>query len=87
MLAEVLLPQAVLIDGGHDRPQMTAKSGGKGLEVLIPRMAHNILVEVSEQVDEALLLRARQRVLGRVEVRDQYTPEVLKQVVQKISFT
>jgi hypothetical protein len=77
----------VLIDGSDDRPQLAAKSGGKGLEVLIPRIAHNILVEVPEQVDKAFLLRTRQRVIGGVEVRDQDASEVLEQVVQKIPFT
>ena len=45
-----------------------AKSGGEGLEILVPRIALNIVVEIPDKVDQALLLLAYKRVIGGVKI-------------------
>ena len=62
-----------------------AEGGGEGLEFLVPGVAQDVLVKVPDQVNEAFLLRAIQRVVGGVEVRNQHAPEVFEQVMQEVS--
>ena len=51
----------------------------------IEGVAKEIAVEVSNEVDETLLLIAGQRVVASVEVSDEYPLEVVEQILQKIS--
>src|SRR5262249_40753015 len=60
VLTEVPLPQAVEVHGGNDRPQQPAKAASYGLQFLVPGVGQDVLVEVTQQVDQAFLLRALQ---------------------------
>src|SRR5437870_1317971 len=56
VLAEMSLPQPILVDRGHNRAQQAAKGGREGLEFLIPGIALDIVVEIPDEMDETLLL-------------------------------
>jgi len=76
VLPQVSLSQAILIDRAHNRPQQLTKGGGEGFEVLVPRIGLDIVVEIPDEVDQALLLRTRQRVVRAVEIGDEHPVEV-----------
>ena len=59
-------------------------SAGQGLELLVVGVAHQVVVEVPDQVDEAFLLLAGQRVVAGVEVGDQHPLEVAEQVLEEV---
>ena len=44
---------------GRSRAEQAAKFGGEGLEVLVERIPQDIVIEVPDEVDQALLLLAR----------------------------
>ena len=62
--AEVLAAEPVLVHRPYDRPEKFAEPGGHGLQLLVVGRLEEVVVQVSDQVDEALLLRARQGVVG-----------------------
>ena len=67
-----------------DRPQERPERAGDRLEFRVERVVQQLLVHVPHQVDQALLLRAREGVVGRVEVRHQHAAEVLEQLGQEV---
>src|SRR5260370_33833418 len=83
MLPEVFLPQSILVDRTDNRTQQLAKSGGEGLEVLVPRIALNIVVEIPDEVNQAFLLLTRKGVVGGIKIGDKYSIKILEQVVQE----
>ena len=75
MLRQVVLLQPESVDRRDHRLDDGGEPGGRLLQVLVERVFQQVVVQVSDQVDEALLLRALDRVVGRVEVGDQDTLE------------
>jgi len=43
--------------------------GGQLFQILVERILEQVVVEVADEVNEALLLRALERIVGGVEVR------------------
>jgi hypothetical protein len=83
--AEVPPPQAVEVHGGDHRPQQAAEAARHQLQLVVPGVGQDVLVEVTQQVDQAFLLRARHRVVGGVEVTHQHPAEVLEHLVQEVA--
>src|SRR5262249_50920019 len=67
---QVLAAEPVLIYRPDDRPEKFTESGRHRLQLVVVRRPEEVVVQVADQVNEALLLRARQRVVGGEEVRD-----------------
>src|SRR5262249_59163197 len=67
VLAQVSPPQPVPVDGLDDPPEQTPELARERLQLLVPRVAPDVLVEVPDQMHEALLLRAAQRIVSGVE--------------------
>jgi hypothetical protein len=71
MLSQMALLQAIAIDGFYYGPQQCAEVLSDTLELFIERIVNQILVQISDQVNEALLLRTWQGIVAGKEVRDQ----------------
>jgi hypothetical protein len=58
-VTEVPLTQPVPVDGRNDPPEEAPEVSGKGLEFLIEGIPQDVMIEVPDEVDQALLLRTR----------------------------
>src|SRR5262249_61185616 len=67
-LAQVMRLQPPSVDGRHDGPEQLAEVRGKCLELLVPRVGLQVLVEVPDEMHQALLLCAAKRVVDSVKV-------------------
>jgi hypothetical protein len=79
-------PEAMLIDGHHDRTQKGTEWHCNGLKLLIEGIVEYRSVHVPHQVNEAALLQALETVVSGIEVRDQDAFEVLEHLPQKLAF-
>ena len=80
------MSQSVSVDGRDDSPQQPAEVGGESFEFLVPGVAPHVMVELPDEMDQALLLCARHRVVWGVEVGDEHPTEVLQQVPEEAAF-
>src|SRR5262249_11446409 len=76
VLVQVPFLQPVLVDGADDGPEQLAEPRSQGLELLVVGVALQVVVDVPDEMDQALLLLAGQRVIAAIEVGDQYPLEV-----------
>src|ERR1043165_3347429 len=75
VLPQEMLLQSAAVNRLDHRPQDFCKSSYDLLHILIEGPIQNQVVQVPHQVNEALLLRTGQRVVGRVKVRDEDASE------------
>src|SRR5881397_671988 len=87
MLLQMSLSQAEPVNGLDNRLQHIAKVLGHAFEFVVQWIFQQVVVDIPYEVHETLLLRARQRVIGGIEIRHQDSPEWSKQFGQKRSFT
>ena len=80
VLSEETRLQPTTVDGLHDPLQQIRERQGDGLHLLVERVVQNRVVEISHEVHQAFLLRARNGLVGRVEVGHQDAPEILQQL-------
>src|SRR5436853_246483 len=67
-------------------PKEFAKCSCNSLYGFIVWVVQNRVIEVTDQVEDALLLRARNRVVGRVEIRHQNAGESLESALHQAPF-
>src|SRR6266436_1890965 len=56
------------------------------LHFFIKRLLENIFVQIANQMDQAFLLCATDRIIRRVEIGDQYTVETTQELLSNIPF-
>src|SRR5262249_19747189 len=71
------------VDRVHNGPQQFGEFRGQLLELIIVRVALQVIVDIPDEMDQALLLRAGQRVVAAVEVGYQDPPKVLQHILEK----
>ena len=64
--------QPVAINRLQDRHEQSLDLHGERLQFLVERSLPEVVVDVADEVDEALLLPARHRVVAGVEIADQH---------------
>src|SRR2546423_6909970 len=74
--------EAELVDRVDDRLQDGNERLCERLQALVERIVEEVVVNIPREVNEALLLRARDRVVSRVEVRNQHASESVEQFQQ-----
>src|SRR5271157_277490 len=74
----------MLVNGLYNSPQQGTEGTSDRLEFIVVRVVQQLLVHVPHQVDETLLLRAFDGVVGGVEVRYKDAVEVLEQSPQEV---
>src|SRR5215469_13783565 len=57
------------------------------LQLFIKRLLENSFVQIPNQMDQAFLLRATDRIIGRIEIGDQDALETSEELLGHISFT
>ena len=76
----------MLVDGLNHRLQGERVPPRQFLQFLVEGMLEQVVVDVPHQMEMALLLAARDRIIRRVEVRDEDASEVSKRLLEKGSF-
>ena len=71
MLPQKMALEAMTIHGSHHRSDQPSERLGEPFQLLIVGMLQDIVIEVSNEMDQALLLGAANSVVGRVEVGHQ----------------
>ena len=72
-LAQVPLPQAIPVDGFHDGHQQVPHLHDERFQLGVERPTPKIIVEISNEMDQAFLLPTRDRIVAAVEVGDEDT--------------
>jgi len=70
--------EAVTIHGSYHRSDQLSERLGEPLQLLVVGTLQDVIIEVSNEMDQALLLGAGNSVVGGVEVGHQDTREVLE---------
>jgi hypothetical protein len=70
MFAETSRFKAEPLNVFENRNQQITNSRDKSLQFIVKWILPEIIVQVSDQMDEAFLLHARERVISSIEVRD-----------------
>jgi hypothetical protein len=83
MLPEIMATQSSTINCLHNWLQQTRKVSHNEFQLLIVRMLENIIVQVSHQVDEALLLVAVEGIVGSEKIANQNAFEIFQHLLQK----
>src|ERR1700730_13958185 len=78
--------QAVSVDGFNDLPEQCAEPPGDKSEFLVEGVLQDSVVYVAHQMDQALLLSARQPVVSAIEVAHQHAFETCQDIIQYGSF-
>jgi hypothetical protein len=87
VLVEKLPLQAPTVDSLHDAPQELSKTCRHLLEFFVIWIVQNGLIDVPHQMEQAFLLRARQRIVCRIEVGHQNTPKSLESLARQLTLT
>src|SRR5262249_48840649 len=85
MPLQVTLLEPVPVDGCNDLTHQHSEWAGYRLEFLVEWVVQQILIHIADEVEEALLLGAVDGVIGRVEIRDQHTFEILEQLLEEVT--
>jgi hypothetical protein len=78
MLPEEMCAQSPAIDGIYDRLQQSSKSKGHQLRFLVEWIIQYLVIQISHEVYETLLLRTRDRIVGGIEIRYKHPFEPLQ---------
>src|SRR5258708_27247388 len=74
------------VDGLHDAPKKFGKRRHDLLYAFVVWVVQDSVIEVTHQVEQALLLRAWNRVVGRVEIRYQNPLEPIQSALHQAPF-
>ena len=87
MLVEVPLPEPKAINCLDDGRDDVGEASGKRPELFIKRVLEDVIIDVSNEMNNALLLRAINGVVSGVEVRHQNAVKTIKHVAKEISLS
>jgi hypothetical protein len=71
----------------ENRSNQITKTNDKPLKLIVKWIRPKVIVQVSDQMDEAFLLPARKRIVSSIKIGDEGTRETGQQWLQKLSFT
>src|ERR1039457_1079507 len=57
------------------------------LHFFIKRLLENVIVQIANQMDQAFLVCATDRIICRIEIGDQYTVETTEELLGNVPFT
>src|SRR6516225_8345663 len=57
------------------------------LHFLIKRLLENVFIQIADQMDQAFLLFATDRIIRRIKIGDQYTVETTQKLLGNLPFT
>src|SRR5262249_35055941 len=86
MLLQVSLPKAVSFNVTEDREEQFLDLRGQSLQFGVERVIPQVVVDVSNQVDQALLLPAVHGVVAGVEIGDQHSGVPIKNFLYDVCF-
>src|SRR5262249_54537646 len=78
--------QSEAIDGPKDRDEQRADLHGECLQLLVERSLPEVIVDVADEVDEALLLPAWDAVVAGIEVAHQDAPVAGQHLADDVGF-
>src|SRR6266498_748770 len=70
--------QSIFVNGCDDRAQQATEWARNQLKLFVKRIIQQFLIDVPHEMNEALLLGGLNRIVGGIEVRDQYPVKVLQ---------
>jgi hypothetical protein len=81
MLVQVSLFQSIAVYRCDNGSKQLPKVRGECFAFFIPGVVLHVVIEISEQMDQAFLLRTRQGVIGGIKIGDEDPSEILQEIV------